>query len=164
MARKVFFSFNYHNDCWRASQVRNMGIVEGNCPLSDNKWEDVKHKGSKAIQTWIDNNLYGRSCTIVLIGNETADRKWIDYEIEKSWENGKGLLGIYIHNLKNRLSEKDIKGNNSFENFSTGQKRLSQIVKVYNPPYLKSTSVYGYIKENIELWVEDAIKIRKQYA
>jgi hypothetical protein len=67
-----------------------MGIVEGNCPVSDNKWEEVKHKGQKAIQAWIDNNLYGRSCTVVLIGNLTADRKWIDYEIKKSWESGKG--------------------------------------------------------------------------
>jgi hypothetical protein len=27
--RKVFYSFHYMPDAWRASQVRNMGVVEG---------------------------------------------------------------------------------------------------------------------------------------
>jgi hypothetical protein len=75
--------------------------------------------------------------------------------------SSKGLLGIYIHNLKDRLSQQDDKGANPFESFSIGQKKLSRIVKTYNPPYSKSTSVYNYIKENIEAWVEDAILIRK---
>jgi hypothetical protein len=30
MAHRVFFSFHYKPDCWRASQVRNMGVVDGN--------------------------------------------------------------------------------------------------------------------------------------
>ena len=28
--RRTFFSFRYKPDNWRASQVRNMGVVEGN--------------------------------------------------------------------------------------------------------------------------------------
>jgi len=28
MARNVFFSFHFNNDAWRASQVRNMGVIE----------------------------------------------------------------------------------------------------------------------------------------
>jgi hypothetical protein len=42
MARKVFFSFYYDGDGWRASQVRNMGALEGNAPCSDNDWELLK--------------------------------------------------------------------------------------------------------------------------
>ncbi len=34
--RQVFFSFHYEADAWRAAQVRNMGVVEGNEPVSDN--------------------------------------------------------------------------------------------------------------------------------
>jgi hypothetical protein len=80
MARKVFYSFHYQPDCVRASQVRNIGIVEGNSPASDNDWESVARGGDSAIQNWIDNQLSGRTCTIVLIGKDTAGRKWIDYD------------------------------------------------------------------------------------
>lgn len=50
MSRKVFYSFHFAPDSWRASQVRNVGIVEGNQPVSDNDWEDVKEGGNEAIQ------------------------------------------------------------------------------------------------------------------
>lgn len=83
MARQVFYSFHYDNDNWRASQVRNIGVIEGNRPAPDNDWETIKKGGDAAIQNWINNQLRYRSCTIVLIGSNTAGRKWINYEIEK---------------------------------------------------------------------------------
>ena len=39
MARKCFYSFHYQPDNVRASQVRNIGAIEGNQPVSDNDWE-----------------------------------------------------------------------------------------------------------------------------
>ena len=62
MLRKVFYSFHFDNDNWRAGQVRNIGAVEGDKPLGGNKWEDVKSKSSTAIKEWIDNNLRDKSC------------------------------------------------------------------------------------------------------
>lgn len=163
--RKVFYSFHYKPDNWRASQVRNIGVIEGNQPASDNDWEKVKKGGDTAIKTWINNQLNGRSCTIVLIGAETARRKWIDYEIEKSWNDKKGLLGIYIHNLKDVNGKICSKGNNPFDTFTVGndKKKLSNIVKAYNPNATASKSVYKIIEENISDWIEEAIQIRNQY-
>jgi len=165
MARRVFYSFHYKPDNWRASQVRNIGKVEGNKPASDNDWETVTKGGEKAIQKWIDDQLNGRSCSIVLIGENTAGRKWIKYEIEKSWNDGKGLLGIYIHNLKNSAGEQSNKGRNPFEDFTMQRdnKKLSSIVKTYDPPYTTSKNVYDYISEHIEDWIETAIQIRNDY-
>ncbi|MDC1343003.1 TIR domain-containing protein [Flavobacteriaceae bacterium] len=163
--RQVFFSFHYVPDNWRVSQVRNIGQVEDNKPVSDNKWEEVKKKGNKAIQEWIDDNLKYRSCTVILVGENTAKRKWIDYEIEKSWNDGKGIVTIHIHNLKNSNGEQSKKGNNPFDDFTVGsdKKKLSSIAKCYNPPYSTSTYVYNHIKENLEDWIEEAIKIRNNY-
>jgi len=162
VARRVFYSFHYEQDNWRAAQVRNMGIVEGNVPLSDNDWEQIKKKGDKAIKQWIDDQLAGRSCTIVLIGEKTAGRKWINYEIEKSWNSGKGLVGIYIHNLKDKDGNQSTKGRNPFDNFVVGNdgKKLSSVVRAYDPPCTTSKDVYTHIKQHIEQWVEEAIKIR----
>lgn len=160
MARRVFFSFHYKPDNWRAAQVRNIGVVEGNAPVSDNDWEQVKRGGDKAIQNWIDGQLKGRSCTIVLIGEKTAKRKWINYEIKTSWDSGKGVLGIYIHNLKDSEELQASKGRNPFDAFTVGDKELSSIVKAYNPPYSSSKYVYDYIGANIDDWVEEAISIQ----
>jgi len=99
----------------------------------------------------------------VLIGSGTAGRKWINYEIEKSWNDNKGLVGIYIHNLKDKDGMQSVKGGNPFDAFTLNGKKLSSIVKVYDPPYTTSTYVYDYIKNNIAGWVEETLTIRAQY-
>ena len=164
MARKTFFSFHFENDNWRAGQVRNMGLVEGNSPVSDNDWEEVKKGGDSAIEKWIADQMKGKSCTILLVGKKTAGRKWIEHEIKKSWTDGKGLVGIYIHNLKDSFGNQSSKGSNPFSGFKlNGTHLLSNIVKCYDPPYSTSSSVYDYIKENLADWAEEAIEIREKY-
>lgn len=177
--RQVFYSFHYARDSWRAGQVKNMGVVEGNTPVSSNEWEQVKRKGDEAIKKWINDTMYYRSCVIVLIGSETASRKWCNYEIEHAWKEGKGIVGVYIHGLENVLGEQSPKGKNPFENFyvdktinyikkrdkalDSNEIKLSAVCKAYNAPYLSSKNIYSYIKENIDSWVEEAIKIRNNY-
>jgi hypothetical protein len=163
MVRKVFFSFHYKPDNWRASQVRNMGVIEGNRPVSDNDWEKITSGGNAAIEKWVDEQLQGKSCAIVLIGTNTAGRKWINYEIKKAWSNGKGILGIHIHNLKDKDGDQSSKGKNPFDDYNIDDEKFSNIVKAYNPPFSTSKYVYDYIKKNLEDWVEEAISIRNSY-
>lgn len=165
MARKAFYSFHYIPDNWRASQVRNMGVIDGNNPATDNDWETVKKGGDNAIKKWIDGQLDGRSCAVILIGAETAGRKWINYEIEKSWNDGKGVLGIFVHNLKDSDEKTTTKGKNPFETFTMkkDQSKLSSIVKAYDPPFTDSKKVYDHIKTNLADWIEKAIDIRNNY-
>ena len=85
MARNAFYSFHYKPDNARASQIRNMGVVDGNKPAADNDWETITRGGDEAIERWIIDQLKGRSCAIVLIGQNTAGRKWINYEISTAW-------------------------------------------------------------------------------
>lgn len=170
--RRVFYSFHYEKDAWRAAQIRNMGVIEGNAPVSDNDWEEVKRGGDRAIQNWIENQLAGRSCTIVLIGEQTAERKWVKYEIQRSWELGKGIFGIYIHNLKDQYGRTSRKGANPFDYVTIYYKytpiQMSKIIKTYDypilPPFSGSQDVYNYIKNNLNNWVEEAIKQRESFA
>jgi hypothetical protein len=167
MARQVFYSFHYEPDNWRAAQVRNMGVVEGNKPCADNDWERIKRNGDGAIERWIDGQLDGKSCCIVLIGENTAGRKWIKYEIEQAWERGKGLLGIYIHGLKNRHGYQSNQGRNPFNDFTVNVEfhnyALSTVVRAYDPPYQSSKNVYDYIHDGLKDWIEDAISIRNKF-
>ena len=158
--RRVFYSFHYRQDAWRAAQVRNMGVLEGNQPASDNDWEEIENGGAPAIKRWIDSQMKGRSCAVILIGSHTANRKWINYEIKRAWDINKGVVGIYIHNLEDENGEQSTKGKNPFTYVLIGGQPLSEIVKDYNPPFVISKKVYSYIHDNLANWVEEAIRIR----
>jgi MTH538 TIR-like domain (DUF1863) len=160
MAKRVFFSFHYKPDHWRASQVRNMGVIEGDAPVSDNDWESVTKGRDPAIEKWIAGQMSGKSCAVVLIGAETAGRKWINHEIVTAWNGKKGVFGIYIHNLKDSDKKQSSKGANPFDFITYGAAKLSSVVKAYDPPSSDSTEAYAYIKENLSSWVETAITIR----
>ena len=151
MARRSFFSFHYKPDNWRAGQVRNMGVVDGNKPVTDNDWETVTKGGDAAIRKWIAGQLKGRSCTIVLVGTNTAKRKWIDHEIMKSWNDGMGVVGIYIHGLENAGGKVATKGANPFTHipYSDDGKRLSSIVKCYTPAGSNIKERYAWIKKHL---------------
>lgn len=177
--RQVFFSFHYANDSWRVQQVRNMGRVEGNTPATYNDWEEVKRKGDLSIKNWINSAMSYRSCVVVLVGSETANRKWVKYEIERAWECGKGIVAIHIHGLKNSAGEQSTKGKNPFKQFcidktfnyivnhespaDANEINLASVCKCYDTPYISSTYVYDHISSNLENWIEEAISIRNKY-
>lgn len=140
-----------------------MGIIEGNQPVSDNDWETVKRGGDAAIAKWIAGQMFGRSCTIVLVGQNTAGRKWITHEIIESWKARMGVVGIRIHRLKDYAGNTASIGGNPFDSVNLGEKPLSSIVKLYDPPYIDSKDVYAYIQSNMSKWVEEAITIRGKY-
>jgi len=100
MARKVFFSFHYA-DIMNANIVRNSGQFK---PTSEtgfydkSLWEEAKTKGKAALQRLIDNGLNNTSVTCFLIGAQTYSRPWCQYELQKSIEDGKGILGILLPN------------------------------------------------------------------
>ena len=152
--RQVFYSFEYKPDVFRVQQVINMGKVEGEPLLSSNAWEEVK-KGIGGIKKWIDDNMLYRSCIIVLVGSNTSNREWVQYEIEKGWNDGKGVVGIHIHNLECAKTGYCNIGLNPFNQFilKDGEVKknlfdptktfsfsdlypiyLSDVIKCYDPP------------------------------
>ncbi len=117
MARRVFFSFHYERDIWRANVVRNSWVTQDREEAGfwdASLWEEAKKKGDSALKMMINDGLEGTSVTVVLIGRETSSRKWVRYEVKKSYEEGKGVLGVYIHNIKDQNGNADVKGINLF--------------------------------------------------
>lgn len=155
--KKIFYSFHFDNDVMRVQQVRNIGVIEGNEPVTAQKWEEAK-KTPGGIEKWIDDNMKRKDCVVVLVGSDTANRPWVQHEIRKAWDSGKGLVGIYIHNLKCPRNGKSTQGKNPFDQFTfTDGTKLSTKVKCHNP---SSTDAYSDISKNIELWIDSAIKAR----
>lgn len=163
-SRKVFYSFHYARDSWRVQAVKNMGVVEGQPLMTSNQWEEVKKKGPDEIKKWIDAQMSGKSCLIVLIGKETAGRRWVKYEIKEAWEAGKGVVGVNIHRLQDQNNRTDTRGPNPFSDLSLDGSALSGIVKRHEPSGPTSNDVYASIKAELPSWVEEAITIRKNYS
>lgn len=160
MAKKqIFYSFHFDNDVMRVQQIRNIGVIEGNEPVSKNDWEEIR-KNDDAVKKWIDDNMKYKSCVVVLVGEETAKRPWVKYEIKKAWKDGKGLLGIHIHNIKCPRIGTCNKGSNPFDQFTFDDgSKLSSAVKCYNP---SSYDAYNDISNNIADWIDEAISARSK--
>jgi hypothetical protein len=142
MARRVFFSFHYQDDIFRVNVVRKCGVVSGTAAAGfqdASLWEKTKKKGTDAVKRLIDLGLQGTSVTCVLIGQKTANRKYVTYEIEQSVKKGNGLLGIHINDIKN------IKGDT---NFWRGE--VPAGLRKYNAP------IYGWDQDSFGGWVEEA--------
>ena len=157
--RQVFFSFEYNKDAWRAAQVRNLCMGSNVLVSTDRNWEVVRVKTDTAIKEWIDEQIAACSCVVVLIGATTANRKWVLYEIEKAYELGKGLVGIYIYKIRNIVGDRTGKGKNPFDFVLThNSEKLSDYVLCYDSLRLSSQSVCEDIAEHMEELIENAMK------
>ncbi len=162
MAKKVFYSFCYDDDVFRVQQIRNIGAIENETILTANQWEEVKRKGSTAIENWISTNMNYKDCVIVLIGENTASRDWVKYEINLAKQKGKAMFGIYIHNLKSIDGKKSRQGKNPFDEvFGYGKHSY----KCYNPQDIDIDGLRAYnnISSNIETWFNTTVATSKWF-
>ena len=153
MARRTFFSFHYERDVWRAGQVRNCWVTKDREEAGfwdSAAWEEVKKKGEDAVHRWIDTQLTGTSVTVVLIGAETSSRPYVDYEITQSHKKGNGILGIYIHNIKDSSGRTDLQGSNPLLKWTFRDSKGNIIT------YPTYDWVYDSGRDNIGGWIEAA--------
>ncbi len=100
MARRVFFSFHYA-DIMNANIVRHSGQFKPTKETGfydSSLWEEAKLKGDAALKRLIDAGLANTSVTCFLIGAKTSTRRYCQYELQRSIEDGKGILGILLPN------------------------------------------------------------------
>lgn len=118
MAKRVFFSFHYDNDITRAQTVRNSWVTKPDRQSAGffdaSIREEAETKGPAAIRRLIDEGLKNTSVTAVLIGSQTASRKWVLEEIAKSVDRRNGLIGIRIHQMKDLRGRTTVRGTSPF--------------------------------------------------
>lgn len=115
MSKKIFFSFHHKGDGQRVTKVRNCSAVadyKKNPLLEKTKWESIKRHGDPAVRDWIDDHLRESLVTIVLIGKDTGNKRWVNYEVKRSIDLGKGLLGIDISQIEDKKGETTSEGPN----------------------------------------------------
>jgi len=158
MTRRVYFAFHYQSDIWRVNVVRNSWVTQDREAAGfydASLWEEAKKKGEEAVRQMINEGLKNTSVTAVLIGKDTSKRTWVRYEIQRSHEDRKGLLGVYIHGIEDRNGHTDTQGDNQFgeigKDASGNSVYFWQIYPTYD--WVKDN---GY--KNFGDWVQKAAK------
>ena len=144
MARRVFFSFHYKY-VWKVNQIRNMPSIIGTAAAGfqdASLWEEAKKKGDKEIKRMIDKGLQNTSVTVVCVTYGTANRKYINYEIDQSLARGNGLVAVQIHHLKDQNGQPGLPG------------------KIPEQIEANGFKAYEYTnKEDLANWIEEAAKL-----
>ena len=118
MARFAFFSFCYEDvKNFKVNVVRNSWLLNHSSDtfVDGSIWEKEKSKGPTVIKNLIETGLKKTSVTSVLIGDETANRRWVKYEIVKSFEKGNGILGIHINRIRGKNQAISARGLNPLD-------------------------------------------------
>jgi len=119
MASRVYFSFHYEDvRTFRANVVRNHGITKetGDAGFFDASiWEDAELHGDSAVKRLINTGLQNTSVTCVLIGTETWRRRWVRYEILKSYDRDNLLFGIHINGVPDKSRQTFALGRDPFD-------------------------------------------------
>ncbi len=119
MARRVYFSFHYEDvKTFRANVVRNHSLTKesGESGFFDASiWEDAKRHGDSAVKRLINSSLENTSVTCALIGTETWRRRWVRYEILKSYDRSNLLFGVHINGVTDKNRQTFSQGPNPFD-------------------------------------------------
>ena len=133
MAKRVFFSFHYQDVIdFRANVVRNHWMTKADREVAgffdSSIWESAKKTSDLALKKLINSGLQNTSNTCVLVGSQTFDRRWVSYEIMKSFEKGNHIFCVHINGIKGKDSKTKSNGPNPLDylgySFSENGKKL----------------------------------------
>lgn len=104
--RRIFISFD-HDDTDKVNGFLGLrNIIDG--------FEFYNHKLDHRINSQDvdyvcrvvrEEYIKPASVTVVLIGNNTANSRWVQWEIQESLRQGNGILGIHLRETNGRVPE-----------------------------------------------------------
>jgi hypothetical protein len=127
MARRTFFSFHYKPDVTRAWVVRNSWVTKltqgdrDDAGFFDSSvFEASQRESDESLKRFLREGLKNTSVTCVLVGAETCLRRWVRYEILRSFICGNGLFAVRIHTIGALNSPATGAGGNPFDCLAFG--------------------------------------------
>lgn len=114
--RRVFFSFHYQKDVWRANQIRqswrfqNESTREAEGFFDGSLWESSQRQSDDSLKELIRGGLNNTTVTCVLAGTYTGSRRWVRYEIAQSVVRNNGLVTVKIHEMQNQQQQSCLEG------------------------------------------------------
>lgn len=122
VARRTFFSFHYKPDVTRAWVVRNSWVAkvaqgerEDAGFFDSSVFEATEREGVEILKRFLRDGLQNSTVTCVLVGAETTLRRWVRYEIVRSFIRGNGLLAVRVHTIAGFNKLQCAEGANPFD-------------------------------------------------
>jgi len=94
--RNVFISFDY-GDIADVNMLR-ASTKNDKSPIEFNDWsvsEPIDSERAQYIKQKISDRINQSSLTVVYVSDKTPQSRWVAWEIEKSLELGKRVIGVY---------------------------------------------------------------------
>ncbi|MCT2252628.1 TIR domain-containing protein [Corynebacterium sanguinis] len=158
MAKSVFYSFHYDNDVHRVQLVRQIDALTGAPEITGQNWEQVRYKTETAIQNWIDKEMNYKKAVIVLIGRKTAERHYVQYEIERAWSMKKPLLGVRIHGLASLSDGADSPGEDPFEALGiNGVPVFDPTQKDWYTSRIDTKATFNELRRQLPSWADQGV-------
>jgi hypothetical protein len=113
--RNVFISFDY-GDITDVNMLR-ASAKNDKSPIEFNDWsvsEPIDSERAQYIKQKISDRISQSSLTVVYVSDKTPQSSWVAWEIEKSLELGKHVIGVYKgdtqpQNLPNAFTKNRLK-------------------------------------------------------
>lgn len=111
MATHNVFISHYSGDVQRLRDLKNRladrGCIVRNSSLEEDKDNKVVHKGKivsdAVIARYLRAGINWAKSFIVIIGEHTHERPWVNYEIRNAYLQGKQIIGIYDFGCKEKV-------------------------------------------------------------
>tara|TARA_B110000902_G_scaffold148956_1_gene171579 strand:- start:24 stop:599 length:576 start_codon:yes stop_codon:yes gene_type:complete len=172
MAKRVFFSFHYQDVIdFRANVVRNHWLTKKDREdagfFDASIWEEAKKKGNLSLKRLINGGLKNTSTTCVLVGSDTFNRKWVNYEIMKSVSIGNHILAVHINSIKGKDKKTKTKGPNPLYYLGYSFSKDGKTVNLYDyidKKWIKYTDLDSYsVKEVDEKYRNKIYRLSSDY-
>lgn len=95
--RRIFVSYHHGGDQWYYNEFSRLFHDEWEAVYDNSLERQIDSDNPDYVMQRIrDNHITGTSCTVVLIGGQTHERKYVDWEIKATLDKEHGLLGVML--------------------------------------------------------------------
>ncbi|WP_070138136.1 TIR domain-containing protein [Crocinitomix algicola] len=84
-------------------RLKGGGFNVRNFSIDSTKHKDGRKPSDAVVKRLLNIRIKQSSTVICLIGPETHNRKWVNYEIRKAYAEGKRIVGVYTHGNKDNV-------------------------------------------------------------
>ena len=119
--RKIFVSYHHGGDQWYYNEFSRLFHDEWEAVYDNSLDRQIDSENTLYVMQRIrDNFIHGTSCTVVLIGGQTHQRKYVDWEIKATLNKDHGLLGIVLPTHVRNANGEFIVPDRFLDNWKTG--------------------------------------------
>lgn len=106
LKRHNIFISHHSADDPQVQALKNRLVSQGynvyNYSIDSKKYQD-RRPSDAAITRLLRMQIRRSQTVVVLLGPDTANRKWVNYEIRQAHRQRKRIIGVYRHGLKDKV-------------------------------------------------------------